>query len=243
MPKSEKKTVLNKTQFKKTKLSAKSTEVKVVKPKKMSAKAKVNLYHDLMYQLYMEGDVDKVKKYLEDGFDPNLDNIDNEEAMDIFSKGDWENLSSSDDCGLFWHIENGGSLLSLTIDTRFIDHDVRIKMVELLIKHGARLEQKLNHHKETILMNAVSISLDMVKLLVENGANVNAVDKDGLSVLNYAFETEHLDIVKYLMSKGSKIQSAIELEKLHNSCEKEGEVGDYATRLYMNLTGHDEFVI
>ena len=46
-----------------------------------------------------------------------------------------------------------------------------------------------------------------------------------MKMKQFIFEAK-LDIIKYLMSKGSKIQSAIELEKLHNSCEKEGEVGD-----------------
>jgi ankyrin repeat protein len=44
-----------------------------------------------------------------------------------------------------------------------------------------------------------------VRVLLENGANVNAKDRDGVSILMHAINFEHLGVVKLLLSHGADI--------------------------------------
>ena len=57
---------------------------------------------------------------------------------------------------------------------------------------------------DSLLFEAVkSNNLTVVKSLVDRGANVNAVDKDGGTILMWAAGKADLDMVKYLVKNGA----------------------------------------
>jgi N-acyl-D-amino-acid deacylase len=107
------------------------------------------------------------------------------------------------------------------------------ELVNLLIKHGASVKTKcvdtlgpvLNGNialgKLTALHQAVTTSYEATKALIDAGADVNALDVRGANPLAFAVATDHpnLKIVKLLLDRGSKVDSAIPWAKRYNNAE------------------------
>lgn len=74
-----------------------------------------------------------------------------------------------------------------------------IKMVQLLIQHGAYIHTQCDYIFEIAAMNG---DLEMIKFLVENGININ---DDDCIVFQRVVKRGQLKIVKYLVEKGVDI--------------------------------------
>lgn len=97
-----------------------------------------------MYAIYQSGDLQKVEEYLAPTSEPSKKN--KGPRIDPNLRGEWsvdmdevmqynDRLVTEDDQGLYWHIFDGGSLLSIAKTAR---HDRRLDMIQLLLRHGAR---------------------------------------------------------------------------------------------------------
>ncbi len=76
-----------------------------------------------------------------------------------------------------------------------------IPVIKYLLSKGARIDEKNGPYDDTALNRACVIgSLEIVKILVNAGADINAVNKQGKSPLDFAVEKNHQSIVDYLKS-------------------------------------------
>jgi len=74
-------------------------------------------------------------------------------------------------------------------------------IIEYLLSKGVRVNETNGQNNDTPLHKAcVSGSLEVVKILVNAGADINAVNKQGKSSLDFAVENNHQSIVDYLES-------------------------------------------
>ena len=79
--------------------------------------------------------------------------------------------------------------------------------VNLLLEHGAKVDQA-NYEGITPLINAVkSNHLDLLKPLITHGANINAQAKDGCTALIYATRKGYFEMVKALVEAGANVNS------------------------------------
>ena len=92
-----------------------------------------------------------------------------------------------------------------------------IKLIELLLNHAARVNEKTGDFKFSPLhMAAIGIRgracRDICELLIAHGADVNAEDKLGDTPLHLAARLEHNDIVEILLDCGANV-NALNLAK------------------------------
>ncbi|MCA9487373.1 MAG: ankyrin repeat domain-containing protein [Nanoarchaeota archaeon] len=81
-----------------------------------------------------------------------------------------------------------------------------LNTVKILVENGADIEAKRedDYKGRNSLITAVYLDyFEIVKYLVESGANVNAVDNEGKTALDYAIEEENQEVIDYLISKGA----------------------------------------
>jgi ankyrin repeat protein len=78
----------------------------------------------------------------------------------------------------------------------------RFEIVQLLLKCGANINAINKENGETALHNAVKQGREKtVKLLVMNGIDVNILDKNGKTALDYAVMSDRSDIIRILSKK------------------------------------------
>jgi len=78
-----------------------------------------------------------------------------------------------------------------------------LPMAELLLRHGARLEQR-NNRGSTVLMEAAKQQNSAtVQWLIKKGANVNATGPQGHTALIYAAYNGRIESVKMLLAAGA----------------------------------------
>jgi len=80
-----------------------------------------------------------------------------------------------------------------------------IKMVKLLLKKGAKIENRDVFGETPLLKATASGNLDIVKVLVENKANVNEVSNFYWTPLMKAVYSENADLVKYLVENKANV--------------------------------------
>lgn len=116
--------------------------------------------YNTLHSIYMSGDLDMVEKGIDSGINPNL------RVKDIKDIEDIENnpYFAGDDLGLFWHLIDGGTLLSLAMIAK---HKKRFEMMSLLIRKGA----KVNHPKN-IAQTISLIDVEIYKFMVEHGLDL-----------------------------------------------------------------------
>jgi ankyrin repeat protein len=84
----------------------------------------------------------------------------------------------------------------------------KYEAIELLLQAGAKLEKKATRWGVTPLMRAANFKLlEIVRLLISGGADIEAVDRDGRTVLLYAIITNSYDIVDLLIREGVNIHT------------------------------------
>jgi len=80
-----------------------------------------------------------------------------------------------------------------------------IKVVELLIAHGAEIDHLDNDGKSPLFYAAGNGHIKVVELLINHGAKVDQLDNDGTSPLFYAAGNGHIKVVELLIGHGAKV--------------------------------------
>ena len=179
-------------------------------------------YSKLLINVAYNGDLEKVKEYIEKGADIHTRNdgalrgaAENghlevvkylvENGADIHANYD-EALRDAAGRGYLeivkYLIQNGAKIKSLS-DSALIRAIIggHLEIIKYLLENGA----KVNARNNEALKNSIFPGrLDIIKCLVENGANVNA---DNDYALRVAAHKGYLEIVKYLIEKGANIHA------------------------------------
>ncbi|KAE8397194.1 ankyrin repeat-containing domain protein [Aspergillus pseudonomiae] len=85
----------------------------------------------------------------------------------------------------------------------------QIRIIELLIKYGAKVDKKDSHGRTPLSWAAEHGAFQAVKLLIEHDANVNTEDKEWTTPLAwvvYAGTRDTQRMQDYLISKGARIE-------------------------------------
>ena len=96
----------------------------------------------------------------------------------------------------------------------------------LLLLNGANIEDNANVSGASPLAVAAEEGrLGVAELLVDKGADMNALDRDGFSVLTAAWSKKRMDIVRLLKQHGVACQSveALGNEDYHRKCVEFGQ--------------------
>ena len=191
--------------------------------------AKVSDFHLAAYM----GDIEKLKKYIQDGTDINLQDECNSTALHaaansrkkevvdfLINKG--AHVDAKDKLSMtplfYAAMQNHRNIVDLLLakgaDVNAKDEDgytllhhaiweINKDAVELLINNGAKLNIKAGDGN-TPLMNAIWMhNKEIVELLISKGADVNAEDKDGHTPLYWANMQDSKDIIELLTAKGA----------------------------------------
>jgi len=78
-------------------------------------------------------------------------------------------------------------------------------MVKMLIDNGADVNLKTVGNVDAliaIMLRGGFIKIDIVRLLLENGADPNGTDRDGRTMMSYAYQYNRSDIAKLLEKYG-----------------------------------------
>lgn len=174
----------------------------------MTPEELVHLRFDLMHSVYMTGDLDEIDRCFAAGIDPNLGDMSAGEALHIYTEG---GDLSRDDLGVFFHIFEGGTLISLVENAR---HSHVVEVVESLLRHGC----DANHPENMRAALRTPNPLPIVKLLVEYGATV---DSDTVVRTFYAcvHHSNAIEVLEYLYNLGIRV-SRHDREKLMSITEK-----------------------
>lgn len=166
------------------------------------------------------GDINKLTKKLK------------EEAMDGMKDIDKLLISSIEKCDLKGMEEtiakganinipdkNGTTPIMYAVQTVFPkkkDKACAMKIVQTLIKSGAKINEEDNPHGKTGSNHVINIaafysSIEMVKLLIDNGADINSKNSDGTNILfdflgqSGSQDIQRFEFIKYLVAKGIDI--------------------------------------
>lgn len=83
--------------------------------------------------------------------------------------------------------------------------------VRLLLSKGAKVNVRSNLGRTPLLIAAAyDGATEAARLLIERGADVNARDKSGMSVLEQAASSNHIELVRLLLAKGAGVNTADE---------------------------------
>lgn len=84
--------------------------------------------------------------------------------------------------------------------------DGQLELVKKCIANGLDVHNRLDGSGVTILMVASATGqFEIVKYLVSKGADVNDLSRHGNTVLSYAIDNEHIDIVNLLIDNNAKV--------------------------------------
>ena len=108
-------------------------------------------------------------------------------VLDYGSNENTQNKKSYYESALFLVIENNSKLL-----------------VKLLLDYGANADTALKH---AVVHNKIEIA----KILIKNGANVNFIDSEDKSILEYAIKNKNKDIIKLLENSGAVKKSRFKI--------------------------------
>jgi ankyrin repeat protein len=81
--------------------------------------------------------------------------------------------------------------------------------VRLLLSKGAKVDAHSQLGRTPLLIAAAyDGATEAARLLIEKGADVNARDKSGMSVLQQAASSNHIELVRLLLAKGADVNTA-----------------------------------
>ncbi len=147
-----------------------------------------------------EGDVERVKKLLEKGADPNARNVVSWTPLHVAaSKNHIEIAKLLLEHGADPNIQNKNGDTPLHVAAR----EGYVDVVELLLKHGADPNAKNEYGWTPFHKAAFWDHVNVVKLLLKHGADPNIQDKDGRTPLHVAAFYGHVDVVRLLLEHGA----------------------------------------
>jgi len=83
--------------------------------------------------------------------------------------------------------------------------------VRLLLSKGAKVDSRSKLGRTPLLIAAAyDGATEAARLLIEKGADVNARDLSGMSVLEQAASSNHIELVRLLLAKGANVNTADE---------------------------------
>jgi ankyrin repeat protein len=83
--------------------------------------------------------------------------------------------------------------------------------IRLLLSKGAKVDARSQLGRTPLLIAAAyDGATEAARLLIENGADVNVRDKAGISVLEQAASSNHIELVRLLLLKGAHVNTADE---------------------------------
>lgn len=140
-------------------------------------------YYDLMYEIYMTGNLAQIETYLQSN--PNMDGV---TVDDIWQAKLDENPHFEDEYGFFMHMEAAGTLISLAMMARYQTNTSEV--IELLVKYGARVDHLAN------MKAAISLGkVEVLECLYRLGATL--ISEHVLS----AFQCCCLNTIEWLYGK------------------------------------------
>jgi ankyrin repeat protein len=84
-----------------------------------------------------------------------------------------------------------------------------VAKVRLLLSKGAKVDARSQLGRTPLLIAAAyDGATEAARLLIEKGADVNARDKSGMSVLQQAASSNHIELVRLLLAKGADVNTA-----------------------------------
>ena len=103
------------------------------------------------------------------------------------------------------HVQYGDGITPLHITILWTNS---IKIVQLLVEHGANLEKQTTGGQTALLIAIFEDQLEMATILIENGANVNFINfnADGQSPLHLAAKKNHPELTKMLIEYGAEVK-------------------------------------
>ena len=161
---------------------------------------------DQFLQAAGEGNVAKMKKLLEKGFDieaRGLRNSYKNTALHLAIKnGNETTMQFLLSLGADVHAKNAINGTAL----HFAAHSGKKRIVDLLLEQGADIESKTFRGSTALMLAAWGGHQDTVRLLLEQGADIESEDIFG-TALRYAVMQENQDTIQLLLFKGADIES------------------------------------
>jgi hypothetical protein len=153
-----------------------------------------------LHSAALVGDVERVKKLLKKGADPNAED-----------KDGWTPLHVAASVG---HVDVVKLLLERRANPNAEDKDGKTPLhyaaykghfdvVRLLLEHGADPNVRDEYGVTPLYVAAYRGHVDVVALLLERGADPNAEDKDGWTPLHVAALWDRVDVVRLLLEHGA----------------------------------------
>jgi|GEM_PF-2312432 len=147
-----------------------------------------------------EGDVERVKKLLKKGADPNARNVVSWTPLHVAaSKNHIEITKLLLEHGADPNVqeEHGRTPLHVAASKNHVD------VVKLLLERGADPNTQDENGHTPLHYSAFYGQVDVVRLLLEHGADPNIQNKDGETPLHVAASEGHVDIVRLLLEHGA----------------------------------------
>ena len=144
-----------------------------------------------IFKAVLDGNLEKVKKFLVDGSDPNKVDSNYTTLLESAIKYHHSEIVMS-------LLEYGAvpepSALEVFIDEDFYDFEVLSKLIEAGLNINAKFEEGMT----AIMFAAQYGNLDIAKKLVETGANVNAISRNSSFALLYAADNGDQEMFSFL---------------------------------------------
>jgi len=153
-----------------------------------------------LHEAVLEGDLQRVKKLLEQGANVNARNT-----------VGWTPLHLAAEKG---YLEVARLLVEKGADVNARDDDGttplhfaalwgHLEVARLLVEKGADVDARNNFGTTPLHYAALGGHLEVARLLVEKGADVDARNNNGWTPLHYAAPNGHLEVVRFLLEAGA----------------------------------------
>lgn len=80
-----------------------------------------------------------------------------------------------------------------------------VDIIEVLLKHGADVDNKNDSGKTALMMAAYAGQLGAVQLLRDHGANYEHRDKGGSAALHWATDGQNIELIEWMVENGADV--------------------------------------